>query len=76
MYTENKRARDWLDDASKTEFDNFVEEAMLSDFERAVCYARKRKKSNVAISLALHCGVSTVDRAVTKIYRMANKLVL
>ena len=76
MNTKRKQARSWLNNASKTEFDNFVEEAMFNDFEKAICYARRRGQTNIAIAINLHCDVSTVDRAVTKIYRMANKLVL
>ena len=76
MKTKRKLARAWLNAASKTEFDNFVNEAMFNDFERAICYARRSGQTNIAIAFKLHCDVSTVDRAVTRIYRMAAKLVL
>ena len=76
MKTKRKLARLWLNNASKTEFDNFVNEAMFNDFEKAICYARRSGQTNISIAFKLHCDVSTVDRAVTRIYRMAAKLVL
>ena len=76
MDVKRKQARAWLNNASKTEFENFLDEAMFNDFERAVCYARRKGKTNISIALNLHCDVSTVDRAVIKIYSMTNKLVL
>ena len=76
MKDSNHKAREWLDNATREEIKKVMREGMFSRTQKQITVMRRKGISNQAIAMRLHCDLRTIDREVTKIYRMVSKIIM
>lgn len=75
MYERRRKARDWLNDSTKSDFLKMLEQIKLSDEDIKILDEKFiRGKSNVQIAQQENCSVDTVKRTVKKAYDKIAKL--
>lgn len=69
------KARAWLNNATRQQIIQVMRDGMFSKTQKEITLMRRKGITNQAIALKLHCDLRTVDREITKIYKMVTKII-
>ena len=69
MYERRRKARDWLNDSTKSDFFRMLEQIKLSDEDIKILDEKFiRGKSSVQIAQQENCSVETIGRIIQRAY--------
>lgn len=75
MHDERRKARDWLNDCTKSVLFQMLEEIKLSDNDMKILDMKFiHGYSNVQIAEKANCSIETVSRVIRKTYDKVSKL--
>lgn len=75
MHESRRKARDWLNDSTKGDFYQMLEQVKLSDDDIQILDEKFiHGKSNVQIAQSANCSVETVNRIIKKAYDKVARL--
>lgn len=76
MYDSRRKARDWLNDSTKSDFFQMLEQIKLSDEDMRILDEKFiRGKNNTEIAQQANCSVETVGRIIQKAYDKIARLI-
>jgi hypothetical protein len=75
MYENRRKARDWLNDSTKSDFFQMLEKIKLSDSDIRILDSKFiHGKSNLQIAEYENCSIETVNRTIKKVYEKVARL--